>query len=237
MKQFTGFPARMQFTPVPNLFFSNLLPEINDIDELKVTLYIINSIYKKKGYLRFVTYSELLADKSLVSSLKQKEKPAAEVLKEALKQVVKRGTVIQITLAKEGTPGDVYFLNTEADKRAVERIKNRELALTGLMAGGQSNSEIEPGPPPDIFNLYEQNIGLLSPIIADELREAEKIYPEEWIRDAFKEAVSLNKRNWRYIERILENWTSEGKGDGTYRRDNKKSKTKPDKQNGRIFQS
>ncbi len=79
---------------------------------------------------------------------------------------------------------------------------------------------------PDIFTLYEENIGMLTPLIADELREAEKLYPENWIKDAIKEAVSLNKRNIRYIVRILEHWLAEGKGDGTHRR---YSKTDPDK--------
>ena len=69
MKQFDGFPARMQFTPVPNLFFSSLLPQIDNIAELKLTLHIFRAIYSKKGYLRYVTYSEMLNDKSLTSDL------------------------------------------------------------------------------------------------------------------------------------------------------------------------
>ena len=79
---------------------------------------------------------------------------------------------------------------------------------------------------PDIFTLYEENIGMLNPLIAEWLKEAENLYPESWIRDAIKEAVSLNKRNWRYIDRILENWSAEGRGDGTHKRG---SKTDPDK--------
>ena len=63
-------------------------------------------------------------------------------------------------------------------------------------------------------------------MIAEELREAEKIYPATWIKEAIKEAVARNKRNWRYIAAILERWATEGKGDGTYRRD---FKTDPDK--------
>ncbi|MBI2288124.1 MAG: primosomal replication protein N, partial [Chloroflexi bacterium] len=58
MKQFSGFPARMQFTPIPNLFFSSLLPDINDITELKVTLHIFWLLYPKRGSLRFTTYRE-----------------------------------------------------------------------------------------------------------------------------------------------------------------------------------
>jgi DnaD/phage-associated family protein len=64
-------------------------------------------------------------------------------------------------------------------------------------------------------------------MIAEELKEAEKLYPADWINDAIKEAVSLNKRNWRYIARILERWSSEGKDSGAHKQDFKK--TDPDK--------
>jgi hypothetical protein len=43
-----------------------------------------------------------------------------------------------------------------------------------------------------------------------------------WIEEAFREAASLNKRSWRYIERILERWSTEGKGSGEPGRDTKK---------------
>ena len=75
--------------------------------------------------------------------------------------------------------------------------------------------------------MYEENIGLLTPMIAEELRDAEKTYPELWIKDAVKEAVNAGKRNWRYISAILERWATEGKSDGTHLRDFKK--TDPDK--------
>ena len=63
-----------------------------------------------------------------------------------------------------------------------------------------------------MFELYEQNIGMMSPMIADALLEAEEMYPEEWIEDAIEEAVVQNKRSWRYISRILERWELEGRG-------------------------
>ncbi len=66
----------------------------------------------------------------------------------------------------------------------------------------------------NIFTLYENNIGMLNPLISEELKEAEKVYPAAWVEDAFKEAVTLNKRSWRYIEAILKRWAVEGKNDG-----------------------
>jgi len=40
-----------------------------------------------------------------------------------------------------------------------------------------------PPPPerPNIFKLYEENIGPLTPLIADALKDAEKTYPPEWV--------------------------------------------------------
>ncbi|HEX3723476.1 MAG TPA: DnaD domain protein, partial [Nitrolancea sp.] len=71
---------------------------------------------------------------------------------------------------------------------------------------------------PNIFRLYEQNVGLLTPLIADQLIEAIELYPEGWIEEAINDAVSLNRRNWRYIQRILQRWDHEGRGDETDRR-------------------
>lgn len=229
MKQFSGFPAKMRFTPIPNLFFSRLLPEINDIAELKTTLHILCSLYGKRGYPRFTTYHELLSNKSLMSSLKEGEKPPEEVLGNALEMAVKRGTILHLVVDRGGTPEDVYFLNTESDRRAVAKIQNGELALAGLKAARQPQPGVDTEPP-DIFTLYEQNVGMLTPMIAEWLKEAEKLYPEDWIRDAIKEAVSLNKRSWRYIDRILERWSAEGRGDGTYRGYSKTGSDKYSKQ-------
>ena len=149
-----------------------------------------------------------------------------------------RGTILHLILDRDGALEDVYFINTESDRRVVAKIQSGELDLPGLKAKGQPYPGGETEPSPDIFTLYEQNIGMLTPMIAEELKEAEKLYPEGWIRDAIKEAVNQNKRKWSYISAILERWSAEGKSDGTYRRDSKK--TDPDKyikqKYGHIFQ-
>jgi len=225
MKQFTGFPAKMQFTPLPNLFFSTLLPQISDVAELKTTLHIFEQLYRKRGYPRFITYGELLSNTSLMSSLREVAKPPDEVLRKALEMATKRRTILHIALDRDGATEDIYFLNTEDNRQIVAKIRGGEFQLPGLKAGGQAYVELEE--PPDIFTLYEQNIGMLTPMIAEELREAEKLYPEAWIRDAIKEAVNQNIRKKSYILAILERWAAEGKSDGTHRRDFKKAD--PDK--------
>jgi DnaD/phage-associated family protein len=66
---------------------------------------------------------------------------------------------------------------------------------------------------PNVFRLYEQNIGLLTPLIADHLVDALEQYPRDWIEDAIAEAVGYNRRSWRYVQRILEKWSVSGRGD------------------------
>jgi DNA replication protein len=226
MKKFGGFPVRTEFVPVPAIFFSVLLPQIDDSAELKVTLHIFRLLYPRKGYPRHVTQTELIRDVNVLSSLRGYDKPPEEVLKQALGKMVERGTVLTAAAGKDGSTENIYLLNTESDREALEKIRNGEIKLQGLDAktvAPEAVAQLRP----NVYTLYEENIGLLTPMIAEELKDAEKNYPEQWIDDAIKEAVKANKRNWRYVARLLERWATEGKNDGAYQRDTKK--TDPDK--------
>lgn len=217
MKGFGGFPGKMRFTPIPNLFFSSVLPQIDDLAELKVTLHIFWAVYQKRGYPRFVTYRELLSNPVLMKGVESDGSPD-ELLQRSLDQAVSRGTLLHLALERDGDVDDLYFVNTEVDRRAIDRIESGELNLGELV---KREPCLASGERPNIFALYEQNIGMLSPIMAEELKEAEKLYPASWIEDAFREAVDLNKRNWRYISSILKRWAAEGKDDGEPRRHSK----------------
>ena len=73
-----------------------------------------------------------------------------------------------------------------------------------------------------MFKRYEENIGPLTPLIADMLKDAEDVYTAEWISDAIGLAVENNKRNWKYIEAILKRWKEEGRAEKQNRRNDKK---------------
>lgn len=215
----------MNFTPLPNLFFSHLSPQIDSLAEMKVVLHIFWLLYQKRGYPKFVTYQQLLQEKALLKGITEKAEAATEELRQALGQAVNRGILLHLTLDREGKREELYFLNTEADRRAVDKIREGKISLGVALPATKETPAQEKL---NIFSLYEQNIGLLTPLIAEELKEAEKAYPPSWIEDAFKQAVSMNKRSWRYISRILERWSVEGKDDGEPGRHFKK-KEDPDK--------
>lgn len=61
-----------------------------------------------------------------------------------------------------------------------------------------------------ISSLYEDNIGRLTPTIAERLKDIAGEYPRGWFEAALKEAVGLEHRNLKYIEAILERWKVEG---------------------------
>jgi DnaD/phage-associated family protein len=113
---------------------------------------------------------------------------------------------------------DLYFFNTEKGRAAVDGITKGEWR--------PNPDEEEPialmVERPNVFILYEQNIGTLTPIIADQLRDAEQTYPLEWIEEAISVAVQHNVRKWRYVLTILERWRQEGKDHAVGRRDTQK---------------
>jgi DNA replication protein len=206
---FAGFPQKVRFTPVPNPIFGPLLEQIDDVAELKCLLRVIWLLQQQRGYPRFVSHDEILEDQVLARSLSRDLSNPASEIEQALGKAVGRGTLATGTAGAGSRRRRLYTLNTPADRKALAEA-----------AGASHPLEVEePGPPaepvehPNIFALYEDNVGMLSPMIADELREAEQSYPAGWIEDAFREAVENNKRSWRYIAAILDRWEREGKND------------------------
>lgn len=205
---FSGSPAQARFISIPEAFITTVLPEMDNIAEIKVTLYVLRALYLKRGYPRFVIQAELEYDKKLLEMAGGLDK-----LQEALSQSIQHGALLRLALEKEGREYILYFLNDETSHQAIEKIVKGQLNL-GEMSRLPA---LEPAAEPlsNIFSLYENNIGLITPMVADELKEAEKLYPVLWIEEAVKEAVIQNKRRWSYISRILERWATEGRGDGT----------------------
>ena len=208
--KYNGFPDRVRSIPVPAPLFGQLLEQIDDHAELKCLLRVIWLLQQKKGYPRFVTHSEALADRTLATALDSD----SDTISNALEACVRRGTLAMAIIGNEVKEERLYALNTSRDRQALAR------AASDAFVVGHSQTEPIPEPwdpsieRPNIFALYEANIGMLSPMIADELKQAETLYPIEWIEDAFREATLQNVRNWRYIVRILESWEREGRNRG-----------------------
>lgn len=219
MKGFPGFPdGKLRLTQIPNLFFSDLLPIIDHLAELKVTLYAFWALGQKEGQVRYLRLTDFLNDTEFVKGLAPTVQQAAEALQDGIERAVARGTFLHVNIESADGKMDLYFLNTEKGRAAVDGITrgewrpnpNQDEPITLLVER------------PNIFVLYEQNIGPLTPMIADELRDAERTYPMRWVQEAIQQAVENNVRKWRYVVSILERWRQEGRQDGIGRRDTQK---------------
>ena len=236
---FVGFPDQdMQAVVVPDLFFVDLLPQIDDLAELKLTVYFFWLLNEQEGTLRFVRGDDLRGDETLLDglSLENELRSSLDVLEDALQRAVARNTLIRMDLDTGQTVGvkrqnghgrqseegssqvesepsveDWYFLNTAKGRQSVAAIRQGRLAELRRVIPVEARIHVER---PNIFVLYEQNFGLMTAFIADQLRDLEKSYPPDWITEAMEIALLNNKRHLNYIRGILRRWETEGKDEG-----------------------
>lgn len=203
MTSFQGFPAgKVKLTPIPAPFFSELLPRIDHLGELKITLYAMWFLEQQEGAFRYMVEDDFASDEILMAGLGS-EKERSGILAESLRRAVERGTLLKAEM--DGVI--YYFLNSARGRSALRGL--REGAW--LPEGVERAAPVLTSAPSELFRLYEENIGPLTPLIADDIQDAEKSYPAGWIEDAIHLAVQKNARNWRYIAGILRSWKERGR--------------------------
>lgn len=207
MKKFKGFsPGKPKTIPVMVQFFTDVLPLIDDLAELKVLLFCLRALHQKEGVYRFLRRRDFRNDAALMNGLTLIDADSDAVLDRGLLKSVERGTLLCAEVLLDKGPETLYFLNTARGRTAVDQIR------AGKWRPARDSLGIEILPErPNIYRLYEANVGLLTPLIADALKEAENDYPALWIEDAIKLSVEQNKRSWSYIRAILERWRREGR--------------------------
>lgn len=195
---FEGFPKQDKLTLVPESFFTELLPQIDDFAELQVTLWALWALQQREGHYRYLRAQDFATSDTLRQFLPQ---PAA--LTATLARCVARGSLIEVQVS---TGDMLYFMNTERGREACEAIRQGQLIL-------HDHEQVEILPPrPTVYRLYEQEIGLLTPLIAESLQELERDYSADWLREAITLAAEKQAKHLRYIRAVLEGWRKQGKG-------------------------
>lgn len=206
LTRFPGFPeAKVAVVALPELVFTDLIPQIDDLAELKVTLLVLRRLAQMRSDAApWITLAELQADPAIRAALGD---AVDAQLTDALSRAAERGTLLRAEWqCADGTVEQRYLANSPRGRAALRAMRR-----------GVEPVRAEKTARPNIFALYEQNVGPLTAILSEDLLEAEKTYPPEWIEEAFHEAASRNKRNWKYIHAILERWRTEGKDEADRR--------------------
>lgn len=221
MNTFRGFPeGKVPFTSIPEPFFSELLTEIDHLGELKVTLYVFWRFNQMEGTFRYLQRANFIDDSTFMRGLDENTKDAETQLDEALERCLRRGSLLAAKLEVEGNQETFYFLNSPKGRAAVQAIARGEWRPSGNQLAPLEFTQEQP----NIFRLYEEHIGPLTPMIAESLREAENTYPAPWLEDAVRLAVENNVRRWSYVEAILRRWQEGGRDDRKDRRDTEKDR-------------
>lgn len=192
---FDGFTRGTKLLPVPSPLLGSLLADIDDVAELKCTLRMLWYTAQVAGAPKWVDEAVLLADDVLNRAL-----GSPDAIRAGLRAAVARSVLVE-------TNGR-YLVHTPENALAVAK------ATPAPTTRNDPPTEPRAGDAPNVYALYEANIGLLTPMIADQLRDAEQTYPIEWIEAALREAAESNARNWRYIAAVLDRWAVKGRGDG-----------------------
>ena len=212
MQKFDGFKhGKVRQVKVPAPFFSDLLPLVDDLAELKVLLFSMWAMQQKEGDFRYLRYGDFVENSTLLAGLEPvtTKDDVEATLDAALDRAVERGALLRVEITLAGEIEAFYFMNSPTGRAAADNLK------AGLWRPGDADNPVEILPErPNIFTLYEANIGSLTPIIAEELKAAEAEFPAFWLEDAVRLAVEHNKRGWKYIRAILDRWEREGKDRG-----------------------
>ena len=209
---FQGFQeSKKRFSALPDQFFSELLPAIDDLNELKITVYLLWNAYTQGDFGTAFRLADVLLDQRFLDGLQNEGAEIEACAAQALEKAVKRGSLIEAADPSSGEA--LYFINSPRGRQAAALLNQ-----TGEFVAPTDVKPTLERIQPNIFQLYEENIGTLTPLIADALRDAQESCPEEWIAEAIQLAVKNNVRRWKYVESILTRWQEEGK-DGANRRD------------------
>ena len=196
-RKFDGFlVATEPGITIPAAFFTDVLPGLVDLSEIQVTLAAFRSpVTKAASSPRLPSgLSSVIA-----ISVPRFVSPAAPAnpiggSPTGLDLATGRGTLLRFQADFGETRETWYYVNTPANQALVAAMGRGAIAPPVAIWKERDVPVIQPERP-NVFRLYEQNIGLLTPLLADQLIDALETYPAEWIEEAIAESVSYNRRS------------------------------------------
>jgi DnaD/phage-associated family protein len=206
---FHGFQEdELALVRIPEAFFSQLLPSIDSLAQLRLLLYLFWHLEQQQDSIRFIKRRDLTSDPTLMAMIGDEQ-----ILEENLVDLVRMGIILEAIQPENGEK--IYFINGPQGRASVQAIENEQWQTSDKARKPIQLTQQQP----NIFRLYEENIGPITPMMAEILKEDEKTYPDAWISEAIEIAVKRNVRNWKFIQAILERWEKEGRGYEQNRRD------------------
>ncbi|MBV9281958.1 MAG: DnaD domain protein [Chloroflexi bacterium] len=193
--------------PVARELFTAVVPRIEDLAELKLALYVAY-LAAQRGTpavpVRELHAPTILRDLARPSS----PEPAEERLQRVIERAVANGTLLRIAVRTGDGPAGYLLPASRANRDLIDRMRTAD-------PDAERELELPPRPEvtiyrPNVFAFYERHVGPLTPLVAEQLRDAERSYPRAWIEEAILAALHYNHRSWQYVQAILTRWEATG---------------------------
>ena len=199
---------------IPREFLTERLALIDDPTEIHVTLAVFRLAADSGSTPPAVSEESVLRDSVLARTFHEDRKSSrlSQRIRRGLQYATARDSILQVVLTVDGHDERWYVPSSQEHRSQLQAVL---LERGAWPMAGTDAVVVETAP--SVFSLYEKNIGMLTPLLTDQIETAMELYPLDWIEDAIREAVTYNKRNWRYVQRVLENWTVNGRGDAASR--------------------
>jgi DnaD/phage-associated family protein len=140
----------------------------------------------------------------------------------ALKELTKAGHITRREEREEGTGRFKQYVlevrelpisNPPTNLPQAAEPQAGNLTLNDTDSNETDINEIEEEERNPLFSFYETKIGLLTPIMADAIEKAEKMYSPKWVADAIELAATKGARHWNYCEAVLKRWKQDGRAE------------------------
>jgi len=189
---------------IPESFLTDHLSKINDPDLFKLLLYIFWRFDKSRSPIKFITAENILTDEIFSENFGKTRDEITQHVNKLLADAVEINILINCSHPAQAD-NKLYFYNSIKNQKAIDLIETGEIKVEDIEDISLAITK------PNIFKLYEENIGPLTPLIAETLEDAINTYSSDWIEEAVQIAVVNNVRRWKYIQAILDRWQEEGK--------------------------
>ena len=209
--------------PVPAQLFTEILPRLHNESQLRATLYTWYAIMSKGSGQRYVYLSQLLTDPVLLSWFTHLG--GKNGIQRGLDQSCREGIFLQLQI---GEDDKILAPNDESGARLITDMKSESVAHHNQSRDSSPETNYERTVVSNVVEKYENEIGMLTPVIADMIAIAEQMYPTTWILEALDIAAQSNARSWKYVTAILARWKNEGKNN-----DNEKTSRFSSRKSGR----
>ena len=174
---------------------------IDDANEIKLILRAIWLLEHQRGYPRYITRNDLRRDRVLSVAI-----PDQSDFDRILKSAIERGVFLEVSINNN----TCLMFNTESARRA-----SIEVSPTTDNLNKDNNYDSWETPaastaPADAFRAYEENIGILSPMIRQSILAALEDFTDEDITRAVRIAVENESRSWSFVAGVLRRWARDG---------------------------